>query len=85
MSVTTARPDIDATLWPTQSDSCGSGRLLTWRCVIGMSVFQGVLALLFSDAARQGVTELARVVTAGSVPALAIWTLRTPESAAQCT
>lgn len=81
--MTSARPDIDATLWPAQSDSCESGSLLNWRCVIGLAVFQCVLALLFSDAARQGTTELARVVTAGSIPALAIWTLRTPEPTPQ--
>ncbi len=83
--MTTEQPDINATEWPKQSDPCESSQLLTWRCVIVLAVFQCVLALLFSDAARHGVTELARVVTAGSVPVLAIWTLRTPESTAQCT
>ena len=83
--MTTASPDIDATAWPKQRDPSESTGLLTWRCVITLAAFQCLLALLFSDAARQGATELARVVTACAVPALAVWTLRNPEPASQPT
>ncbi len=73
--------DIDATKWPLPSDE--PAKLLTWRCVLGLALFQFVSTLLLADAAEQGMTELARVVTAGSMPAFAVWALRNSGRACQ--
>lgn len=72
---------IDATKWPLPSDE--PAKLLTWRCVLGLALFQFVSTLLLADAAEQGMTELARVVTAGSMPAFAVWALRNSDGACQ--
>ena len=74
--MTTPATDIDATHWPKRTEPIQSERLLTWKCVIGLSLFQFVIAMLFADAAAQGATELARVVTVGSLPPLALWSLQ---------
>ena len=74
--MTTPESNIDATRWPQADETNHPSRLLTWKCVIGLSLFQCAIALLFSDAAAQGATELARAVTACSIPALAIWSLQ---------
>ena len=43
---------------------------------VGLALLQFVSTLLLADAAEEGMTELARVVTAGSIPAFAVWALR---------
>lgn len=78
----TAESSIDATKWPSPEDE-NTTRLLTWRCMLGLALFQFVSTLLLADAAEHGMTELARVVTAGSMPAFAVWALRNSGEACQ--
>jgi hypothetical protein len=74
--MTTPAINVDATHWPKRTEPSEPSRMLNWKCVIGLSFFQCVIAVIFSDAAAQGATELARVVTVGSMPVLGMWSLQ---------